>query len=463
MSKFPRVLLGELIVHQKGSPFKSKDYQKEGIPVVRVSNFTSDSIDTADLKYVSSNVASQNHKVTLKADDIVIATVGSWPKNPASIVGKTISVPLEMNGALMNQNSVILRAKSGCSVDQKYLFIALKTKIFSDYLVSTAQGSANQASVTLGDIFGYEIEWPNFEIRHSIVSAIDSINQKVRLNRQTNQTLENIAQAIFKSWFVDFEPTRAKIAAKQAGQDPERAAMAAISSKALEELDQLSSEQLEQLKTTAALFPDEMVDSEFGEVPDGWLLGELQNIAEFSTERVNTSELTLETYVSTESMLEGKKGVSIASSLPSVKTVPKFGANQILISNIRPYFMKIWLARFEGGRSNDVLGFEAKQPEDVEYLYNLLYQNEFFNFMMTTSKGAKMPRGDKKAIMGWTCTQPTSDVKKAYSTAVGRFYDLIDTSNKESKRLEGIRDALLPKLLSGELKIPTKNTEAEVA
>ena len=150
-------------------------------------------------------------------------------------------------------------------------------------------------------------------------------------------------------------------------------------------------------------------------------------------------------------MLEGKKGISSASSLPTVKTVPSFKLSQILISNIRPYFMKIWLARFEGGRSNDVLGIEAKKHVSIDYLYNLLYQDVFFNFMMTTSKGAKMPRGDKEAIMGWVCVQPNPAVKKAYSNAIRGFYEIINNNNKENDSLEKTRDALLPKLLSGEL------------
>ena len=144
MSELSRRILDDLIVHQKGFAFKSRDYHENGVPVVRVSNFTDDSIDTNDLKYVSKNIANENHKASLRTDDVIIATVGSWPKNPASIVGKTVCVPPEMDGALMNQNSVILRVKSEDSIDQKYLFIALKTKLFSEYLVSTAQGSATK-------------------------------------------------------------------------------------------------------------------------------------------------------------------------------------------------------------------------------------------------------------------------------------------------------------------------------
>ncbi len=107
----------------------------------------------------------------------------------------------------------------------------------------------------------------------SINNLIVSLEDKIELNRQTNQTLEQIAQAIFKSWFVDFEPVKAKMAAKQAGasaEQIEQAAICAISGKTPEHLAQLDPQILRQLKTTAALFPDALVDSELGEIPEGW-------------------------------------------------------------------------------------------------------------------------------------------------------------------------------------------------
>jgi len=289
------------------------------------------------------------------------------------------------------------------------------------------------------------------EDREFLGQWMSQFDDKIELNRQTNQTLEQMAQAVFKSWFVDFDPIRAKIKAVEGGEDPTRAAMAAIAGKTIDQLDTLSAGQIKSLTTAADLFPDKLIPSELGEIPEGWLAGELKDIAEFSTDRVDVSNLTLQNYISTENMLEGKRGISSASSLPAVKTVPSFDLGQILISNIRPYFMKIWLARFQGGRSNDVLGIDAKEAGGTEYLYNLLYQDNFFEFMMTTSKGAKMPRGDKDAIMGWRCVHPKLDVKKAYSKLVGGFYTQIEAKNEENKTLAQLRDTLLPKLLSGEI------------
>ena len=105
------------------------------------------------------------------------------------------------------------------------------------------------------------------ELQEKILSGFDA---KIDLNRRINQTLEAIAQAIFKSWFVDFDPVKAKIAAIEQGEDPLRAAMRAISGKTDAELDQMPREHHDQLAATAALFPDAMEEAEFGEIPKGW-------------------------------------------------------------------------------------------------------------------------------------------------------------------------------------------------
>lgn len=152
----------------------------------------------------------------------------------------------------------------------------------------------------------FPLELPSLEIQNEAGRIIGELDNKIELNRKTNQTLEHIAQAIFKSWFVDFEPTRAKIAAKEhwlalyenietssptcyaeqfdspqpsisLDEAMARAAMAAISGKTLDELDQLGPEQQQQLKATAALFPDALDKSELGEVPEGWAFGEIGN------------------------------------------------------------------------------------------------------------------------------------------------------------------------------------------
>lgn len=125
----------------------------------------------------------------------------------------------------------------------------------------------------------------------------------------------------------------------------------------------------------------------------------LSEICTLRKDKVDVKSLNLETYISTENMLPNKGGVIKATSLPNVLTTQKFRYGDILVSNIRPYFKKIWKAKFDGGCSNDVLVFESKPNTDQDFLYYILSNDDFFAYSMASSKGTKMPRGDKKSIM----------------------------------------------------------------
>lgn len=125
----------------------------------------------------------------------------------------------------------------------------------------------------------------------------------------------------------------------------------------------------------------------------------LSDICDYAKGKINVSVLDEDTYISTENMMPNKGGITGASSLPTVAQTQSFSAGDVLVSNIRPYFKKIWFAEFDGGCSNDVLVFRAKEGVSKRFLYYVLADDTFFNYSMATSKGTKMPRGDKAAIM----------------------------------------------------------------
>lgn len=125
----------------------------------------------------------------------------------------------------------------------------------------------------------------------------------------------------------------------------------------------------------------------------------LSDLCSFVNEKISLSELTKDTYISTENMLTNRGGITVASALPSITQTQAFKVGDVLVSNIRPYFKKIWHATFNGGCSNDVLVFRAKESIDSDFLYYVLADDAFFNYATGTSKGTKMPRGDKSAIM----------------------------------------------------------------
>lgn len=125
----------------------------------------------------------------------------------------------------------------------------------------------------------------------------------------------------------------------------------------------------------------------------------LSDICEYAKGKIKVSVLDENTYISTENMLSNKSGITQAASLPAQEQTQAFRRNDVLVSNIRPYFKKIWYATFDGGCSNDVLVFRAKDGVSSQFLHYVLADDSFFDYSMATSKGTKMPRGDKKAIM----------------------------------------------------------------
>lgn len=125
----------------------------------------------------------------------------------------------------------------------------------------------------------------------------------------------------------------------------------------------------------------------------------LSDICDYVKGKIDVAALDEDTYISTENMMPNKGGVKKASSLPTISQTQSFSTGDVLVSNIRPYFKKIWFAEYDGGCSNDVLVLRAKEGVSKRFLYYVLADDTFFDYSMATSKGTKMPRGDKTAIM----------------------------------------------------------------
>lgn len=161
----------------------------------------------------------------------------------------------------------------------------------------------------------------------------------------------------------------------------------------------------------------------------------LTDICEYRKGKVNVSNLTLKTYISTENMLPDKAGVVEANSLPSTALVQEYKENDILVSNIRPYFKKIWQAKYDGGCSNDVLVFQGNLNVDKDFLYYILANDDFFVYSMATSKGTKMPRGDKKSIMQYELQLFDIKTQKRIASILKVLDKKIELNNAINKNL----------------------------
>lgn len=352
-----------------------------------------------------------------------------------------------------------LRPKAGIDILPEYIGYYLRSPRFRSEMVAFSTMST-RASLNNEMIGRLRMVIPPISEQKFIARVLKSLDDKIELNRQINQTLEQITQAIFKSWFVDFEPVKAKIEAKQNGQDPERAAMHAISGKTEEELNQLPQNQLAQLQATAALFPDELVDSELDLIPKGW---EVSSI--------------------------GKEVAIVGGGTPSTKnpdfwehgsynwTTPKdLSGNQdkILLSTGRK-ITEAGLEKISSGllpidtvllSSRAPVGYLAlakvpvavnqgyiamKCDKDLPPVYVLQWANSVMDDIKQRASGTTFAEISKKNFRIIPVLVPNEEVLNIYSRMVDELYDNITKSISESATLAQLRDILLPKLLSGEI------------
>lgn len=172
-----------------------------------------------------------------------------------------------------------------------------------------------------------------------------------------------------------------------------------------------------------------------------WKEYKLGEIATSIKDRIDTSELDVKSYISTENMLPNKAGITLSSGVPAGNAI-KFLCDDILISNIRPYFKKIWKASFNGGCSGDVICFRASDKVLPNYLYFLLSQDTFFDYVMKGSKGTKMPRGDRKHIDNWAILLPSKDCQHKIASILSSLDDKIENNRRINENLEQQAQAL---------------------
>jgi len=197
-----KATLGELIETQKGFAFKSAWFSEEGRPIVKVKDFTTNSIDTSNLSHISEDEAENHLRYELSTGDVVIQTVGSWPSNPASVVGKCVKIPRHASGALLNQNAVKISPSE--RIDNRYLYYAVKAPAFGEYIVGTAQGAASQAAITLDSIRAYKLDVPPLTVQHKIAGILSAYDDLIENNLRRIKILEDMAQSLYREWFVHF-------------------------------------------------------------------------------------------------------------------------------------------------------------------------------------------------------------------------------------------------------------------
>lgn len=412
-------------------------HTENGIPIVRVNNFKNGVLDGSDVLRVSESIEENYRRTRLQGGEVLLTLVGS--------VGQTAIVSGDMAGWNVARAIAVIRPSE--EVSAKWLSICLQTPGARHFLDGRANTTV-QKTLNLGDVKQVPIPIPPKAVRHRIESIVTSVDDKIDLNRRINQTLETMAQAIFRSWFVDFDPVKAKIVALTEGRDPLRAAMSAISGKPDAELDALPPEQYAQLAATAALFPDEMEEPESGGIPRGW---RAKKFGDF-IDRISVGKKFDQKTALVEGLVpildQGKSGIiGFHNESPGARASLE---KPIVVFANHTCYMR--LITFDFSAIQNVLPFVGKDVDTVWAYYATKDAVKFSEY-----------KGHWPDFVLADAVVPQANLTVHFRKILQPLISQMRILELESEKLAVLRDTLLPKLLSGELSVEALAEQAGIA
>jgi len=325
----------------------------------------------------------------------------------------------------INSGMVILRPQKDV-INEKFFHLFLISQNFRNQIEAIKSGSA-QPQLPIRDLKLFEINLPSIDRQKNIAQTLFPINDKIELNNKISKNLEAMAQAIFKEWFIEFNFPVELVKS-------------------------------EKLKVKSKGYKDaggKMVDSELGKIPEEWRVGKLGEIVNLIRERVrnykewqNEKLLDLGRFPTKSlAMVSFGKGGEMTTS------VFRFRKFDILFGAIRPYFHKVLIAPFNGVTNSSVFVIHPKQDIFWSFLVTILFSERTISYATQCSSGTKMPVVKWEDLCDMPIIIPDIAIVKSFDNKVGSFYKKIIKLVEENQTLSSLRDLLLPKLMSGEIRI----------
>lgn len=462
-----------------GSRIKKENFVSSGIPVIKGGNLTGDFLVEDDFDYLTDEKATELGSANAYRGDLVITHRGT--------IGQVGIIPENSK----HERYVVSQSQLKVSLDRErvnplYVYYFFKTRLGQQRLLeNTAQVGVPAIARASSSVKAILVPLPKTKHEQDkIVAILKTLDDKIGLNRKLNETLEEMARALFQSWFVDFDPVKAKLAAVKYGYDPERACMAALSGKlrilpgkpkpdtiddqlpsadeldaAIATLDTLTAVQKQTLAQTASFFPATFQESERGLIPEGWKEGTLNNVCslnEKSWTAKNHPELLK--YVD---LANCKNGYILSVTEYEWEAAPSrarrvLSAGDTVVGTVRPGNRSFTLI----GESEEVLtgstGFAVLSPiQEIfrEFVYLHACSDDNISRLTHLADGAAYPAVRPDVVTSYEIVLPPKELLLAYSGATAKFFDLRNSNEKLSRTLAAVRDTLLPRLLSGEIKL----------
>ncbi|MFU2058196.1 restriction endonuclease subunit S [Avibacterium volantium] len=457
--------LANFIRIQNGYAFKSSEFSndKNGIPVIKIGNITGGNfVDLSSYQTVSNKLLGNLSNYLTKDNDILIAMTGAN-------VGKVSRIAPNERACFINQRVGRILIHKDCEYSSDFIYYLLSSSKSYQYFSKIAYGAA-QPNIS-GKLIE-DLDFPEVSIKQGNKAAelLRKIDQKILLNTQTNQTLEQIAQGIFKHWFIDFAPVHAKANALARGETTEQAevaAMACLSGKTAEKITALKTQDptaYHQLQQTAAAFPSEFVETEMGEVPKGWEYRKAEDLFDigigktpprkeskwFSDYEKNNIE-----WISIKDM--GNSGSYILNSseylIPeaiSQFNIKKIPEDTVLLS-FKLTIGRISITTKETTTNEAIAHFKTgKSYLTTEFLYCYLKDFDFDKLGSTSSIATAV---NSRTIKNMDILYPSEEIQMQFLQKVKNVFRKIKSNTLENEYLTKYRDELLPRLLNGEIEL----------
>ena len=424
------VALGDLIDIKHGYAFKGAFIHDESVGDVLLTpgNFAiGGGFQAGKTKHYNGTVPSE---FVLSENDLLV-TMTDLSKQ-ADTLGYPALIPASPNGLrfLHNQRlgKVVLRDPE--STHKRYIYYVLCSKEYRDEVLASATGTTVKHT-SPERIKRYRFPLPPLPEQRTIAHILGTLDDKIELNRRINETLEAMARALFKSWFVDFEPVLAKMEGHWRRGETRPGLPAHL----------------------YPLFPDTLVPSPLGDIPAGWAVRTLGEMAMQRRSSLRPGDIDPETpYIALEHMPRRCIALSdwgVAEGLASGKL--SFVRGDMLFGKLRPYFHKVGVAPLDGVCSTDIVVVRPKSPEWFGFVLGHVSSAEFVDHTDAASTGTKMPRTTWADMARYNVVLPSDGLAKEFNIVVLRWVEAMISAIHDSRALAAQRDALLPKLVSGEI------------
>jgi len=397
---------------------KNEELSDSGLPFARAGNINHGfQFGDAD-HFPEDKIGCIGNKVS-KPGDVVFTSKGT--------VGRFAFVKSSTPRFVYSPQLCFWRSLDPGLIDPGFLFCWMRGREFYSQFKGVAGQTDMAEYVSLADQRRMHITLPPPREQRWIAQILGALDDKIELNQRTNETLEAVARALFKSWFVDFDPVRAKAE----GHDPGLP------------------------KPIGDLFPARLVDSELGEMPEGWALGTFGDVAQRTRRSVRPDQIEPSTpYIALEHMPKRCLALSewgIANGLESNKF--EFQANEILFGKLRPYFHKVGVAPVDGVCSTDIVVVAPKSEDWFGLVLEHISSAAFVEHTDASSTGTKMPRTSWEEMARYPIALPRRAIAQAFTSRIRPAVARMIAGIHESRTLAALRDTLLPKLISGELRV----------